>query len=185
MKNLLAVAALAFSGAVLADEAPTPTLDEGAHAPDWTLPGSDGNTYSLAELLQDGPVVLAWFPKAFTRGCTIECKSLAENGHKIREFKVNYFMASVDPIDDNTAFAAEYNADFAILSDESKEVAEAYQVIGSWGVPRRETFYIGTDGVILAVDREVNASTAAEDIAATLARLGVEKHESSASSAGR
>lgn len=185
MKNLLAFVALAFSGALLADEAPTPNLEEGAQAPDWTLPGSDGNTYSLAELLKDGPVVLAWFPKAFTPGCTIECKSLAENGDKIREFKVNYFMASVDPIADNSAFAAEYNADFAILSDESKEVAEAYQVIGRWNVPRRETFYIGTDGVILAIDREVNAATAAEDIAATLARLGVEKREPSAPLAGR
>lgn len=154
-------------------------------APDWTLPGSDGNMHSLAELLKEGPVVLAWFPKAFTPGCTIECKSLAENGHKIREFRVNYFMASVDPIADNSAFAAEYNADFAILSDESKEVANAYQVIGRWDVPRRETFYIGTDGVILAVDREVDSSTAAEDIAATLARLGVQKRDSSASSAGR
>lgn len=185
MKNLLAFAALALSGAVLAEEAPAPTLEEGAQAPDWTLPGSDGNTYSLTELLEEGPVVLAWFPKAFTPGCTIECKSLAENGHKIREFKVNYFMASVDPIVDNSAFAAEYNADFAILSDESREVAEAYQVIGRWNVPRRETFYIGADGAILAIDREVNAATAAEDIAATLARLGVEKRESSASSAGR
>ena len=68
MKNLMAVATLAFSAAVLADEAPAPTLAEGMQAPDWTLPGSDGNTYALADLLKEGPVVLAWFPKAFTGG---------------------------------------------------------------------------------------------------------------------
>ncbi len=185
MKNFLAVATLVLSGAILADEARTQSLEEGTQAPDWTLPGSDGNTYSLSDLLQEGPVVLAWFPKAFTPGCTIECKSLAENGDKIREFKVNYFMASVDPIADNTAFAGEHSADFPILSDETREVAGAYQVIGSYGVPRRETFYIGTDGSILAVDRKVNARTAAEDIVATLARLGVEKLNSSVSPAGQ
>ena len=187
MKNFLAITTLVLSGAVLADEAPAPApaLEEGSQAPEWTLPGSDGTVYALSELLEEGPVVLAWFPKAFTPGCTIECKSLAENGGMIREYKVSYFMASVDPIDDNSAFAAEYNADFPILSDESKEVAQAYQVIGDWGVPRRETFYIGTDGVIMAVDRKVNSKTAAEDIAATLARLGVEKNAAATSSAGQ
>jgi peroxiredoxin Q/BCP len=160
-------------------------IEVGDPAPDFELQGSDGELHRLADRRGKSVVVLAWFPKAYTRGCTIECKSLAENGYKIREFKVNYFMASVDPIADNSAFAAEYNADFAILSDESREVAEAYHVIGKWDVPRRETFYIGTDGAILAIDREVNAATAAEDIAATLASLGVEKRGSSAPSAGR
>jgi peroxiredoxin Q/BCP len=42
--------------------------------------------------------VLAWFPKANTHGCTIECKSLAENGDQIRQFDVTYFMASIDPL---------------------------------------------------------------------------------------
>ena len=175
MKRTLAIIALALASTITAAEAPAPALDAGSQAPGWTLPGSDGNVHSLTELLKEGPVVLAWFPKAFTPGCTIECKSLAENGDKIREFKVSYFMASVDPIADNSAFASKYNADFPILSDESKNVAGAYQVVGKFGVPRRETFYIGTDGVILAVDRKVNAKTAAQDIAATLARLGVDK----------
>ncbi|MDE0489004.1 MAG: peroxiredoxin [Gammaproteobacteria bacterium] len=185
MKNLMAVATLALSAAVLADEAPTASLEAGMQAPDWTLPGSDGETHALADLLKKGPVVLAWFPKAFTPGCTAQCQSLAQNGDMIREYKVSYFMASVDPIGDNTDFASKYDADFPILSDESKEVANAYQVIGQYGVPRRETFYIGTDGVILAVDREVDARGAAEETAAMLASLGVEKRASPASSAGR
>ena len=184
MKRTLAILALSLSGLVFADEAP-PELGEGALAPAWTLPASDGNTYSLSELLKDGPVVLNWFPKAFTPGCTAQCKSLAENGDLIREYKVSYFMASVDPIVDNSEFASKYDADFPILSDTSKEVANAYQVIGRYGVPRRETFYIGTDGVILAVDRNVSARTAAEDIAATLARLGVEKRDASIAAAGQ
>ena len=50
-------------------------LGVGESAPDFSLQGSDGKTYQLSELLQEGAVVLAWYPKAFTKGCTIECKS--------------------------------------------------------------------------------------------------------------
>ena len=182
MKNILAVCALAFAGAAFATTAP---LDAGSTAPDWTLPGSDGNEYSLSELRRDGAVVLAWFPKADTPGCTRECQSLTRNGDKIRQFKVSYFMISIDPIEDNTAFAQKYGADFPILSDESKEVAEAYQVMSSFGFASRHTFYIGADGRILEIDRNVNADTAAEDIVATLERLGVEKRAAPESAAGR
>ncbi len=183
MKKILAVCALAFVGAACAAD---DSLVVGSVAPDWTLPGSDGKEYSLSDLRRNGAVVLAWFPKAGTPGCTKECKSLAENGDKIREFKVSYFMASVDSIKDNTAFSLKYGADFPILSDESKEVANAYKVVNAFGVARRHTFYIGADGKILAVDREVNTDTAAEDIVAMLERLGVEKHGAAgASAAGR
>ncbi len=182
MKKILTVCALAFAGAACAAATP---LEVGSPAPDWTLPGSDGNDYSLSELLEDGPVVLAWFPKADTPGCTRECQSLTKNGDKIRAFKVSYFMASVDSIEDNTAFASKYGADFPILSDETKEVAEAYRVMSSFGFPKRETFYIGTDGRIVAVDREVNADTAAEDIVAKLEQLGVAKRGADVSSPGR
>ena len=66
---------------------------------------------------------MAWFPKAFTQGCTIECKSLAANGDKIRKFDVAYFMASVDPLEGeggNLAFAKSESADFPLLSDPDK-----------------------------------------------------------------
>ncbi|WP_446830677.1 peroxiredoxin [Candidatus Foliamicus sp.] len=182
MKKILTVCALAFAGAACASDSP---LQVGSTAPDWTLPASDGNEYSLSELLTDGPVVLAWFPKADTPGCTKECQSLAANGEKLREFKISYFMASVDSIEDNTAFAEKYDADFPILSDETKEVANAYQVMSAFGFAKRETFYIGADGRILAVDRKVNADTAAEDIVAMLEQLGVEKRAAMAAAAGQ
>ena len=182
MKNILAICALAFAGAAFAADEP---LAAGSTAPDWTLPGSDGNEYSLAELRKDGAVVLAWFPKADTPGCTRECQSLTKNGDKIREFKVSYFMASVDSIEDNTAFAQKYSADFPILSDETKEVAKAYRVMSAFGFPNRHTFYISADGRVLAVDRKVNADTAAEDIVAMLEQLDVEKRDAQAAAAGR
>ena len=56
--------------------------NDGSKAPDFKLQASDGKEYSLADFAGKKTVVIAWFPKAFTQGCTIECKSLAENGDK-------------------------------------------------------------------------------------------------------
>lgn len=155
--------------------APAQELAVGDMAPDFTLEGSDGNTYRLSDFRGEQAVVVAWYPRAFTRGCTIECKSLAENGDLIRQYDVSYFMASVDPIEDNVGFAEEQNADFPLLSDPTKETATAYGVLHERGFANRWTFYIGVDGTILAIDKEVNPSTAAEDMAAKLGELGVDR----------
>ncbi len=148
-------------------------LEAGDPAPDFTLQASDGNTYTLSDFKGRQAVAIAWFPKAYTRGCTIECKSLAENGHLIRRYDVTYFMASVDPLADNVGFAAETGADFPLLSDPEKTVAKAYDVLHLLGFARRETFYIGVDGRILRIDRDVNPETSAQDMAATLDELGI------------
>jgi peroxiredoxin Q/BCP len=150
-------------------------LEVGDMAPDFELPGSDGQSYRLADYHGEQAVVLAWFPRAYTSGCTIECKSLAENGHLIREYNVAYFMASVDPLDKNKGFAAETGADFPLLSDEDKSVAKAYGVLHPLGFARRHTIYIGKDGRVLKIDSDVKPATSAEDMATTLGELGVER----------
>ncbi|MCC7134361.1 MAG: peroxiredoxin [Gemmatimonadales bacterium] len=150
-----------------------PDLQVGDPAPDFSLAATDGKTYRLADFRGQQAVVLAWFPKAFTRGCTIECKSLAEGGHLIRKYRAAYFMASVDPVDENTKFGAEQNADFPLLSDPTKATAEAYGVLNAVGLASRWTFYIGIDGRILAIDKDVKPATSAQDMAARLGELGV------------
>lgn len=147
-------------------------LEVGDPAPDFALQGSDGNTYTLADFKGKQAVVLAWFPRAFTSGCTVECKSLAANGEKIREFDVSYFMASTDPIEKNTEFAEETEADFPLLSDPDGSVAKAYGVY-TMGFAKRHTFYIGKDGNILKIDTAVRPDTSAEDMIAAMAELGV------------
>ncbi len=148
-------------------------LAVGDMAPDFTLQGSDGKTYTLSEYRGKEAVVLAWFPKAYTAGCTIECKSLAENGHLLRQYQVSYFMVSVDPLEENRGFAEQQRADFPLLSDPTKETASAYGVLSGGGYAARHTFYIGVDGRILEIDRNVRPSTSAEDMAANLGKLAV------------
>ncbi|MFC3340659.1 peroxiredoxin [Paracandidimonas soli] len=148
-------------------------LEAGDMAPDFSLPGSDGKTHRLSDYRGKQAVVLAWFPKAYTSGCTIECKSLAENGELIRQYDVTYFMASVDPLVKNKGFAEETGADFPLLSDEDKSVAKAYGVLGLSGLAKRRTFYIGKDGRILKIDTDINPPTSAEDMVENLGKLGV------------
>jgi len=158
--------------------APVGALEVGDQAPDFSLPGSDGETHRLSDY-RGQAVVVAWFPKAYTSGCTIECKSLAENGDNIRAFDVTYFMASVDPLEQNKGFAAETGADFPLLSDEDKSVAKAYGVLHSGGYAKRHTVYIDKDGQVMKVDTQINPETSAEDMIATLAELGVARRSDS------
>jgi peroxiredoxin Q/BCP len=156
-------------------------LKVGDMAPDFTLPGTDGKTHKLSEYRGKQAVVVAWFPRAFTQGCTIECKSLAENGDRIKKYDVTYFMASVDALEDNIKFAKatsvtlgdrvveKKEADFPMLSDPGKQVATAYGVLNARGTANRWTFYIDKNGRVAAIDKTVRPETSAEDM---LTRLG-------------
>ena len=160
---------------LMAASAAADELKVGDKAPNFSLQASDGKSYSLADFKGKQAVVLAWFPKAYTRGCTIECKSLAEHGDMIKKYDVTYFMASVDPLTDNKGFAEQQHADFPLLSDPTKETAAAYGVLNNPnGVARRWTFYIGKDGKILAIDKAVKPATSAEDMASKLGELKVD-----------
>jgi len=164
----------------------------GDMAPDFTLPGTDGKTHKLSDYRGKQAVVVAWFPKAFTQGCTIECKSLAENGDKIQKYQVAYFMASTDPLAENIKFAKatsvtlqgrggestvvdKKEADFPMLSDEDQSVAKKYGVLGTRGVANRWTFYIDKTGKVAAIDTVVRPATSAEDMITKLEELKVAK----------
>ncbi|MBI2189404.1 MAG: peroxiredoxin [Acidobacteria bacterium] len=160
-------------------------LKVGDMAPDFSLPGTDGKTHKLSDYRGKQAVVIAWFPRAFTQGCTIECKSLAENGDRIRRYNVTYFMASVDPLEQNMKFAKatsvtlgervveKKEADFPMLSDPEKTVAKAYGVLNERGIANRWTFYIDRNGRIAAIDKMVRPETSAEDMVAKLGELKV------------
>ena len=171
------LAILSIAGLLMAMPSSAAELSVGDTAPDFTLRASDGKTYKLSEFKGKQPVVVAWFPAAFTRGCTIECKSLAETSDKIRQFNVSYFMASVDPLEGdkgNKAFAEAQKADFPLLSDPNKQVASAYGVLNEKGIANRWTFYIDKNGKITAIDKAVQPATSAEDMLAKLKELRVE-----------
>jgi len=93
----------------------------------------------------------------------------------LRRFKVRYFAASVDGAETNARFAQSLGLDFPILSDPTKATARAYGVLGASGFASRWTFYIGEDGRILAIDKQVSAGSHGARIAETLGALGIQK----------
>ena len=191
--TLAAAAVLAQAPPGAAPAVPT-VVKVGDMAPDFSLQGTDGKTHKLSDYRGKQAVVIAWFPKAFTQGCTIECKSLAENGDKIKQYDVAYFMASVDNIEDNTKFAKatsvtlqgrgggaatvveKKEADFPMLADPTKEVATKYGVLmAAAPLANRWTFYIDKSGKVVAIDTKINPATSAEDMVSKLAELKVAK----------
>ena len=87
-----------------------------------------------------------------------------------------YLAVSTDTAQTNKAFAESLGADFPILADPDKKAAEPYGVlVPVVGLAKRWTFYIGKDGKILFIDKEVKVATAGADIAAKLAELGVRR----------
>ena len=193
--SFVLAASLVATGALIAPrsfaQAPNPVpavptvVKVGDMAPDFSLPGTDGKTHKLSDYRGKQAVVIAWFPRAFTQGCTIECKSLAENGDKIKKYNVAYFMASVDPLEENIKFAKatsvklgdqvveKKEADFPMLSDPTKEVATTYGVLNPKGFANRWTFYIDRNGKVAAIDTAVRPASSAEDMIAKLSELKV------------
>lgn len=170
--KFLGIIAIAATTSIQAEE-----LKVGDDAPDFSLAASDGKTYKLSDFKGKQAVVIAWFPKAFTGGCTAECTSFRADGAEIRKFDVAYFTASCDPVDGekgNKAFAESLSLDYPILSDDTKETATAYGVLNAErGVPQRWTFFIGKDGKILYIDKQVKTGAHGQDVAAKLKELGV------------
>jgi peroxiredoxin Q/BCP len=173
-KLLLATLVSVFTfGQALAQE-----LKVGDQAPDFNLQGSDGKMYKLSDFKGKKPVVVAWFPKAFTGGCTAECKSMKENGAALRKYDVAYFTASVDDPEKNKKFGESLGLDYPILSDPAKETAKAYGVVHQGReVAERWTFYIDKNGKIAAIDKTVKTAEHGKDIAARLKELGVSERK--------
>jgi peroxiredoxin Q/BCP len=182
-KPFLAIGGLLLAAAVLiigVGKLTAAELEPGDKAPEFALVGSDGKTYRLSDYRGETVVVLAWFPKAFTPGCTTECKAMARKDNPLKKYNVAYFTASCDSAETNAKFAKSVGADYPILADPSCETAEKYGVVNSvrrW--PQRWTFIIGTDGRILHVDKNVRPGSHAADVAEKLEELGVPKRDPS------
>ncbi len=145
----------------------------GDPAPEFELPASDGRVYRLSKLLDEGKfVVLAWFPMAFTPVCTLECRSLGKAAGIIGGFDVALFAASLDSVERNRRFAQLLGLDFPVLCDPGRAVAKAYGVADERGMCKRWTFFIGPDGKILHIDKQVSLLGHGQSVAETLARLG-------------
>ncbi|MCX8010054.1 MAG: peroxiredoxin, partial [Ignavibacteria bacterium] len=110
------------------------------------------------------PVVIYFYPKASTPGCTKQACGIRDNWNKFKENNIQVFGISVDNKEDISKFIDNYNLNFPLLSDNDKSVSKAYGVLNKFGVSSRVTFIIDKDGKINRIIRDVDVSTHADDV---------------------
>jgi thioredoxin-dependent peroxiredoxin len=126
-------------------------LHVGDSAPDFTAIDCQGGPVSLAAL-RGRRVVLFFFPKAFTLGCTLENRYFRDNHERLRELGAELVGVSVDTVQRQCEFAEAEDIHFTLIGDESREISRAYDVL--WpvlNVDRRMTFIISPEGRVEAV----------------------------------
>ena len=139
-------------------------FDKGDKAPDFELLGNDENTYKLSDYQGKSGLVLFFYPKDNTKGCTTESCEFKEIYDEIRKLGFEVFGISRDGLKSHKNFSEKYKFPYIILSDEDKKVHEAYDV---WreknmygkkmmGV-QRSTFIIDKDGKVQKEFRNVRA----------------------------
>jgi peroxiredoxin Q/BCP len=130
-------------------------LDAGDKAPDFTAQASLGGrvfTYSLAAALRQGPVVLYFYPAAFTEGCTIEARDFAEATDKYKALGATVIGVSHDPIDTLVRFSvSECGGKFAVAADADQSIMKAYDavLVPLLGYANRVSYVISPDGRIV------------------------------------
>jgi peroxiredoxin Q/BCP len=147
-------------------------------APAFSLPDQDSNPVSLKDFKGKNPVVLFFYPKALTPGCTSQACGIRDIRTELNNRGVVVFGISPDPVERLPKFIEKHELNFSLLSDEDHAVAEKY---GCWGLKKfmgkeyigliRTTYIIGKDGKLLKVMDQVKTKSHHDDLLAELDEL--------------
>jgi thioredoxin-dependent peroxiredoxin len=152
-------------------------VSEGEQAPDFTLPDQDGNAVTLSDL-RGRPVVLYFYPKADTPGCTTQACGIRDHRGDYEQAGAKVLGVSPDTVTAVRKFAEKYTLDFELLADEDHAAAELY---GVWGEKKmygktymgvqRATFVIDPEGKVAKVFPKVSPKTHDEVVLEALREL--------------
>ena len=150
-------------------------LEEGRKAPGFSLPSDSGKTIALEDFKGRNKVVLYFYPKDDTSGCTAQACEFRDNWKAVQAAGAVVLGVSPDGVASHGKFKGKYQLPFPLLADEDHAVAEAY---GAWGEKSmygrkyhgilRTTFVIGTDGKIEKVFQKVKLKGHAAEVLAAL-----------------
>jgi peroxiredoxin Q/BCP len=147
--------------------------EAGQFAPDYRLQDQKGDWHTLAQ--ERGTwVVLYFYPKDFTPGCTTEVCTFRDDIVALRKAGVDVFGVSLDDVASHAEFAEKYHVPFRLLSDADRTTAKAYGVLTSklgFGYARRETFLIAPDGKVAKRYKDVDPKENSKQVLADLAAL--------------
>ena len=148
-------------------------LKVGSPAPEFSAPDQSGTAVRLSDF-KGKWVVLYFYPKDDTPGCTTEACHFRDDIIKIRKLNAEVLGISVDNTESHTKFAEKYGLPFPLLSDGDAQVAKSYDALFSLGpikVAKRHSFIINTEGKIAKVYRDVSPGNHSDEIIRDLEAL--------------
>ncbi|MEM6582434.1 MAG: thioredoxin-dependent thiol peroxidase [Pseudomonadota bacterium] len=150
----------------------------GNMAPAFSLQDQDDKTVSLKQFKGDKNVVLYFYPKAMTPGCTVQACGIRDSKKELAKLKTVVLGVSPDPVNKLGKFIEKQDLNFTLLSDEDRVVTEKY---GAWGLKKfmgkefmgvlRTTFIIGKDGRLKHVMDKVKTKSHHDDVIALIKEL--------------
>jgi peroxiredoxin Q/BCP len=127
-------------------------LKAGDKAPDFTLPDTEGKPVTLSKLLAQGPVILAFYPKAFTSGCTKQNSNFRDKYAEVEKKGAQVVGISTDDVETQKKFKAEYKLPYPLLSDQGGAVAGKYTgTMPVVGYASRSNVVIDQDGTVVKI----------------------------------
>ena len=145
---------------------------KGDTAPDFSVAASDGTTVHLKDYVGKGSIILYFYPKDDTPGCTKEACGIRDTFGEFKGLDATVFGVSFDSVESHKNFIAKYKLPFVLLADTDKKVAKTYGVADDNSVvARRVTFVINKAGKIAFVNPNVNPATHAAELRAVLSHL--------------
>jgi len=140
-------------------------------APDFTAASSAGTQVHLKQEIGKAPVVLYFYPKDDTPGCTKEACSLRDNFAAFRKLKATVFGVSYDSVESHRQFVEKYHLPFLLIADTDKKIAKSYGANGLL-FAKRMTFVIDSAGKIAWINPSVDPSTHSAELEKVLSELG-------------
>lgn len=140
-------------------------MDVGDQVPDFTATLDDGSRTTLSEMVGNGPAVLFFYPKAFTRGCTAEACHFRDLASEFDQLGAKRFGVSTDDVDTQARFRDTHGFDYPLIADPSGEIASMFGVDRRGPLPpKRQTFVIDPDRrLIHTIRSETNMELHAEE----------------------
>jgi len=152
-------------------------LRTGQEAPAFDLPNHAGESVALSDFAGEW-VVLYFYPKAMTPGCTVEACTFQGRYDEFTDRNVTIVGVSTDPVEDLREFVAAEGLDFSLVSDEEGTVASKYESFGTrehngnvWEIAFRNSYLIGPDGYIRRTYEDVSPETHPEEVLADVQEL--------------
>ena len=134
------------------------SVSVGDKAPDFTLSGTGGRSYSLSQY-RGQPVVLVFYPGDDTPVCTKQLNSYNNELDQFAEVGAQVLAISAQDMDSHEKFSGKHGFQFPLLSDPEKTVAGAYGTVGPLGFPRRSVFVVNAEGIITYAHRAIAGLT--------------------------